>query len=102
MGAVSLCGAPADTNLYSRMAVSTAGGTTLFRKLPQLSSLRLRIRTHITKKLPEKRNGKSALHRIISGHTKLSYSQVWNALKETDEDPANPNNVILLYTQESR
>ncbi len=25
-----------------------------FRKLPQLSSLRLRIRRHITKKLPEK------------------------------------------------
>lgn len=47
-------GAPADTNLYSRLAVSTAGGTTLFRKLPQLSSLRLRIRRHITKKLPEK------------------------------------------------
>ncbi len=32
----------------------------------------------------------------------LSYSEVWNALKETDEDPANPNNVILLYTNESR
>ncbi|MFT7822190.1 endonuclease I family protein [Bacillus siamensis] len=45
---------------------------------------------------------KSALHRIISGHTMLSYSEVWNALKETDEDPANPNNVILLYTNESR
>ncbi|MGQ8922903.1 endonuclease I family protein [Bacillus halotolerans] len=45
---------------------------------------------------------KSALHRIISGHTMLSYSEVWNALKETDADPANPNNVILLYTNESR
>lgn len=32
----------------------------------------------------------------------LSYSEVWNALKETDEDPRNPNNVILLYTNESR
>ncbi|MBD5020326.1 ribonuclease, partial [Xanthomonas citri pv. citri] len=37
-----------------------------------------------------------------SGHTMLSYSEVWNALKETDEDPRNPNNVILLYTNESR
>lgn len=45
---------------------------------------------------------KSTLHRIISGHTMLSYSEVWNALKETDEDPRNPNNVILLYTNESR
>lgn len=45
---------------------------------------------------------KSALHDIISGHTMLSYSEVWNALKETDEDPRNPNNVILLYTNESR
>ncbi|MCI3985581.1 endonuclease [Bacillus vallismortis] len=45
---------------------------------------------------------KSALHHIISGHKTLSYSEVWNALKETDEDPRNPNNVILLYTNESR
>ncbi|PJY99355.1 ribonuclease [Bacillus vallismortis] len=45
---------------------------------------------------------KSALHHIISGHKTLSYSEVWNALKETDEDPRNPNHVILLYTNESR
>lgn len=45
---------------------------------------------------------KSALHDIIDGHTKLSYSNVWNALKDTDEDPNNPNNVILLYKQTSQ
>ncbi|MFF2324600.1 MULTISPECIES: endonuclease I family protein [unclassified Streptomyces] len=41
---------------------------------------------------------KSALHTIISDQTKISYSQVWEALKDTDEDPDNPSNVILLYS----
>lgn len=45
---------------------------------------------------------KAELHEIIDGHTELSYSQVWDALKITDEDPNNPNNVLLLYTGESR
>ncbi|MCX4734093.1 endonuclease I family protein [Streptomyces sp. NBC_01363] len=45
---------------------------------------------------------KSALHAIISNQTKLSYSQVWDALKVTDEDPANSSNVILLYTGRSQ
>ncbi len=41
---------------------------------------------------------KSALNDIIDGHTELSYTGVWNALRDTDEDPDNINNVILLYT----
>ncbi|MFI7601376.1 endonuclease [Actinoplanes sp. NPDC049681] len=46
---------------------------------------------------------KSALHGIISsGVTTLSYDAVWNALKVTDQDPANPTNVILLYSGISR
>ncbi|MFE0174952.1 endonuclease I family protein [Streptomyces sp. NPDC059002] len=45
---------------------------------------------------------KSALHTIISDQTKLSYDQVWDALKSTDEDPANASNVILLYSGTSR
>lgn len=45
---------------------------------------------------------KSALHNIIDDHTGVSYSNVWEALRETDEDPANPNNVILLYTGRSQ
>ncbi|WNF25504.1 endonuclease [Streptomyces sp. C11-1] len=45
---------------------------------------------------------KTALHTIISDQTKLSYSQVWDALKATDEDPANPSAVVLLYTGRSR
>ncbi|MGO1057663.1 endonuclease [Planococcus sp. FY231025] len=45
---------------------------------------------------------KAELHEIIDDHQQLSYSAVWDALKVTDEDPNNPNNVILLYTGESR
>ncbi|TCO24802.1 endonuclease I [Kribbella steppae] len=45
---------------------------------------------------------KAALHTIISDQTKLSYDQVWNALKDTDQDPANTNNVILLYSGRSQ
>ncbi|WP_197672238.1 endonuclease [Alloactinosynnema sp. L-07] len=45
---------------------------------------------------------KDELNRIITPHTKLSYDQVWNALKATDQDPANSNNVILLYSGRSQ
>ncbi|MEV4701677.1 endonuclease [Actinoplanes sp. NPDC049316] len=46
---------------------------------------------------------KGALHGIISsGVTTLSYDAVWNALKVTDQDPANSSNVILLYSGISR
>jgi endonuclease I len=45
---------------------------------------------------------KTALHNIIDDHTELSYSNVWDALRVTDEDPNNSNNVILLYTGRSQ
>lgn len=35
-------------------------------------------------------------------HARMSYSAVWDALKYTDEDPANTANVILLYTGRSQ
>lgn len=45
---------------------------------------------------------KSALHNIIDGHTEYPYTSsstdVWDILKQTDKDPNNSNNVILLYT----
>ncbi|MFD7658699.1 endonuclease I family protein [Actinosynnema sp. NPDC059797] len=44
----------------------------------------------------------TALHGIIRNQTRLSYDQVWEALKVTDEDPANPNNVVLLYSGRSQ
>jgi endonuclease I len=46
---------------------------------------------------------KDALHQIIStGVSKLSYDQVWDALKNTDQDPGNSADVILLYTGRSQ
>ncbi|MCW5251796.1 endonuclease I family protein [Streptomyces sp. SHP 1-2] len=45
---------------------------------------------------------RSALHTIIGSQTKLSYAAVWNALKDTDQDPADSGNVILLYSGVSR
>ena len=45
----------------------------------------------------------SELHRVIStGVTTLTYDQVWTALKDTDEDPANSSNVILVYSGRSQ
>lgn len=45
---------------------------------------------------------KNALHEIIDDHIQLSYDQAWEALRETDEDPNNRNNVILFYSGVSR
>ena len=45
---------------------------------------------------------KSALNTIIRTQTKLSYDAVWEALKVTDQDPANSANVILLYSGTSQ
>jgi len=45
---------------------------------------------------------KDALHTIISDQSELSYSQVWDALRNTDEDPDNSSNVILIYAGRSQ
>ncbi|QVK17428.1 endonuclease [Mycoplasmatota bacterium] len=45
---------------------------------------------------------KRALNDIIDNHTKLTYDEVKYALRDTDEDPNNSNNVILLYTGRSQ
>ena len=48
---------------------------------------------------------KTALYNIIKGHTEFDYTStgtdVWDILKETDKDPDNPNNVILIYSGRS-
>jgi len=44
---------------------------------------------------------RTSLHDIIDNNTKLSYDAVWTALKDTDQDPSNTNNVIELYTGRS-
>ncbi|MGM0844722.1 MAG: endonuclease [Bacillota bacterium] len=45
---------------------------------------------------------KTALHEIIDDHITLSYGEVWDALRLTDEDPENPDNVLLFYTGRSQ
>ncbi|MGE7387277.1 endonuclease I family protein [Streptomyces sp. NPDC004126] len=45
---------------------------------------------------------KTALHDIIKTQSRVTYDGVWNALKVTDQDPANPNNVILVYSGRSQ
>jgi endonuclease I len=45
---------------------------------------------------------RSKLHQIIKGHKIFPYSSsgtdTWDILKESDRDPKNSNNVILVYT----
>ena len=45
---------------------------------------------------------KLALNNIIKGHVQYPYTStatdVWDILKESDRDPNNPSNVILIYT----
>lgn len=46
---------------------------------------------------------KAALYNIIKGHTEYPYTSsssidVWDILKETDRDTANPDNLILIYS----
>ena len=44
----------------------------------------------------------TSINKIISANQKkLSYSEVWTVLTHSDEDPANKDNVILLYTGKS-
>ncbi|MEV4628810.1 endonuclease [Micromonospora sp. NPDC049523] len=45
---------------------------------------------------------RSALHNVIRVQTRLTYDQVWEALKDTDQDPNNSGNVILLYSGRSQ
>lgn len=46
---------------------------------------------------------KSALHNIIDNHDEYSYNDLRDfILKNTDEDPSNSNNVILIYSGISR
>lgn len=45
---------------------------------------------------------KDELHDIVSDQTTLTYAQVWDALKVTDQDPSSSANVTLLYSGTSR
>ncbi|MBE9468916.1 MAG: endonuclease [Bacteroidetes bacterium] len=45
---------------------------------------------------------KAALHGVIKGHVEYSYTDVWNILQQSDEDPSNPGNIMLIYTGRSQ
>ncbi|MFC2086421.1 endonuclease, partial [Bacteroidota bacterium] len=49
---------------------------------------------------------KTSLYNIIKGHTEFPYTSdntdVWDILMDTDEDPNNPDNVILIYSLRSQ
>ena len=49
---------------------------------------------------------KFELHNLIKGHIEYPYSSsstdVWDIVMDADEDPNNPNNVILIYTGRSQ
>ena len=45
---------------------------------------------------------RKVLQAITSKHRRLGYADVWDALRTTDEDPCNQDNVILLYMQRSQ
>ncbi len=44
---------------------------------------------------------KTFLYYLIDNHKELSYGELRQALQNTDEDPNNPDNIILLYTGDS-
>ena len=44
---------------------------------------------------------KEQLHNIIKDHTSFSYTTTKSILREADEDPTNPGNIILVYTGNS-
>ena len=44
---------------------------------------------------------KNKLHNIIDDHTTKSYGAAYDILEESDVDPNNSNNVILIYSGES-
>jgi serine protease len=46
---------------------------------------------------------KNTLNDIVTeNHNKLTYKKAYDALEFTDEDPQNPNNIILFYTGRSQ
>ena len=44
---------------------------------------------------------KSELHNIIKDHTAYSYTMTKSILRDADEDPNNPSNIILVYSGNS-
>ena len=70
--------------------------------LPLLSFSQIPVDYYLTAENNTDENLKYELNQIIDNHTEFSYTStatdVWDILKETDKDPNNPNNVILIYS----
>ncbi|WP_114748894.1 endonuclease I family protein [Pleomorphovibrio marinus] len=45
---------------------------------------------------------KSALHQRIRNHKVFKYDETWDILCKTDQDPENPDQVILIYTKRTQ
>lgn len=53
------------------------------------------------KNIPSGLSGKAlkdTLYGLIKNNTKFNYSDLWTILKNSDEDPKNPNNIIGIYS----
>ncbi len=70
--------------------------------LPLLSVAQIPVDYYLSAENTSDTNLKYELNQIIDNHTTFSYTSsstdVWDILKETDKDPNNSNNVILIYS----
>jgi len=75
----------------------------LFAFIPLLSFTQVPLDYYLTAENTADDVLKFELNQIIDNHTIFPYTtdpgtDVWDILKETDRDPNNPNNVILIYS----
>ena len=72
------------------LIVSTVLGVAIYAQQPYFSNVNLTLTGLALKS--------ELATKITNTHTNLlTYSEDWVALKQTDEDPSNSNNVLLLY-----
>ncbi|WP_081231701.1 ExeM/NucH family extracellular endonuclease [Pseudoalteromonas luteoviolacea] len=108
-----LSGAPAESDVGSNdnIVISVSDGVNAPASLPAFSitvtdkpgsnyDYNTYYASAIGKVGTELENALSQIAR--QGQQRMTYSQVWDALKYTDEDPNNPSNVLLFYTGRSQ
>ncbi|MBQ4845346.1 ExeM/NucH family extracellular endonuclease [Pseudoalteromonas sp. MMG005] len=108
-----LTGAPNESQVgvYADIVISVADGHNTAQSLPAFSisvtdkpgsnyDYNQYYATAIGKSGPDLEAALALIAR--QGQKQMTYTQVWDALKYTDEDPANINNVILFYTGRSQ
>jgi len=76
--------------------------TLILLLFPILSFAQIPANYYTTAENNSDANLKYELNQIIDNHTIFTYTSsstdVWDILKETDKDPNNPDNVIMLYS----